>query len=182
MSGSTSPRGKLAALEAADPGAGISRQAAHERRQGETAGDREIGRARSLDHPHAQDLSALQQIRAIRLERLGRCIGLVDQRGRERPDQRHAHAVGLDQQVGAHDADLEPRGAGGVADQGIGEGEGDTVHGARRRHAERHEADAAEILHGVEQAGADHLERGRHAFTKVDQSSVPASTSRAILS
>jgi hypothetical protein len=113
---------------------------------------------------------------------IGWRIRPFDQCGRKRAHEGHAHAVGLDQQVRAHDTDLEARGAGGIAGQGIGEGEGDAVHGARRRHAERHEADAAEILHGVEQAGADHLERRRHAFTSVDQSSVPASTSRAILS
>ncbi len=99
--------GELAAVEAADAGARVGGQAAHEGRQLETARHREIGRARPVDHAHAQRLAALQEMAAIRLDRLGRRIGPVDQLGRKRAHERHAHAVGLDQQVRTHDADLE---------------------------------------------------------------------------
>ena len=67
--------------------------------------------------------------------------------------------LGLDQQVGTHHADLEARRVRRIADERIGEPEADAVHRAGGRHAERHEADAAEILQRVEQAGAHDLQR-----------------------
>ena len=45
-----------------------------------------------------------------------------------------------------------------IADERVGERQPDAIHRAGRRHAERHVADAAEILDGVEQAGADDLQ------------------------
>ena len=122
-------------------------------------------------------------MRAIRVQRLGRRVGLFDQRRRERADQRDAHAVGLDQKVGAHHADLQARRAGGIAAQRVGQAQRDAVHGAGGRHAERHEADPAKILQRVEQARTHDFQFGAHAlFTSFAQSNVPASTSRAMRS
>jgi hypothetical protein len=151
--------GKLAALEAADAGARIGRQAAHERAERQAAGHREIGGVRTLDHADPQDLAALQEMRAVRFERLGRSIVAFDQRRGERPRERNAHRLRLNQKVGAHHADLEPGSVGWIAGQRIGERQPDAVHRAGGRHAERHVADAAEILHGVEQAGPHHPQR-----------------------
>src|SRR5262249_26972699 len=82
-----------------------------------------------------------------------------------------------------HDADLQPRRTQRVAAQGIGQAERNAIHGARGRHAKRHESDAPEILNRVEQARPHDPERGAHdAFTTVTQSKVPASTARAMRS
>ena len=104
-------------------------------------------------------------------------------RGGKRAHERDADAVGLDQEIGPHDADLEAGGAGGIAGTGHWQAERNAIHGARRRHAERHETDATEILQRVEQARPDNFQRTAHAClgrTRLDQSKVPASTWRAI--
>ena len=67
----------------------------------------------------------------------------------KRAHEGHAHAVGLDRKVRPITLISRPAVRGRVADQRVGEGEGDTIHRARCRHAERHEADAAEVRHGV---------------------------------
>src|SRR5260370_18383780 len=61
---------ELASLEAADAGARIGRQAAHEVWQGEAARDGEVGGARTLAHADAPLLAALQPMAAIGLHRL----------------------------------------------------------------------------------------------------------------
>src|SRR5262249_32481345 len=61
------------------------------------------------------------------------------------------------------------------------ERETNAVHRARGRHAERHVADPAEILHRIEQAGAHDLQRTHDSINSA-QSSVPASTFCAIAS
>ena len=70
----------------------------------------------------------------------------------------------------------------GLPHRALARRERDAVHGARGRHAERHVADAAEVLQRIEQARPDDLQRGAHERTSFAQSKVPASTSRAMRS
>src|SRR4029453_8360743 len=99
----------------------------------------------------------------------------------KRGPARHLRAVERDGNLGARhrhparvreleprpqEGALEPGGAGGIADEAVGEHEGLAVHGARRGDSHPELSRATEILDGGERTGVEHAEPHRASVTR----------------
>ena len=139
-----------AAVETADRRARMGRAAAEHRRDGEAAGDRQIGAGTGLGGAKLDAVAADEIVRAM-----GRGRRVVDEQRKVAAGDGNPAALRFDHEGGADERHLDCGGAERIAGEPVGETERDIVHGARGGDAEALEAEAAEILDAGEEAGLD---------------------------